>query len=196
MDHDQRRLEIAAAAWQVIVRDGLDRTSIRAIAYELGASTAMVTHYFRNKYELTIFALEQTFNSVLEDMQASIQGLQGIERLERMIISALPLEASSAKDWQVWVAFLGYAVGRENLIQEHRRRYQLPQQIICKELADIQAAKLICSDLNLKFEANALIALVDGIGTGLVINPEQFHAEQQKHIVRRHIKMLLPPKIN
>ncbi len=191
MSHDQRRMEVADAAWRVIVREGLDRTSIRAIAYELGSSTAVVTHYFRNKDELTIFALEQVFEKVLEDMEASTQGRQGIERLEQMIFSALPFKASSVQGWQVWVAFLGYAIGRENLIQEHQKRYELLQKIICKELADLQTAKLIRNDLDVALEANALIALVDGIGTGIVINPGQFHAEQQQYLVRRHIKTSL-----
>ncbi len=59
MGYDDRRLEVAQAAWRVIVREGLDRTSMRAIAQELGSSTGVVTHYFRDKEELILFALEQ-----------------------------------------------------------------------------------------------------------------------------------------
>ncbi len=33
--------------------------------------------------------------------------------------------------------------------------------------------------------------LVDGIGTGVVICPEQFSAEQQQYLVRRHIYALV-----
>ncbi|MBD1999608.1 TetR family transcriptional regulator C-terminal domain-containing protein [Leptolyngbya sp. FACHB-671] len=40
-------------------------------------------------------------------------------------------------------------------------------------------------------EANALIALVDGIGTELVINPEKFTAEQQQYLVRRYLNAVL-----
>jgi hypothetical protein len=39
-------------------------------------------------------------------------------------------------------------------------------------------------------EANALIALVDGIGTGVVICPDQFSAEQQRYLVHQHIHAL------
>jgi BetI-type transcriptional repressor, C-terminal len=61
-------------------------------------------------------------------------------------------------------------------------------------LADLQAANLIRADIDLMLEANAIVALVDGIGTGSVIYPEQFSAEQQKYLVRRHINVLLIPK--
>jgi AcrR family transcriptional regulator len=191
MNYDDRRIEVAKAAWQVIVREGLDRTSMRAIAQELGSSTGVVTHYFRDKEELTLFALEQVFENVVEEMRASAKGRQGIDRLEQMIFAALPLEAIDRDDWKVWVAFLGYSIGREHIVQEHRKRYDFLRQIICQELTDLQTAKLIRVDLDLTLEANALIALVDGIGSGVVICPEQFSAEQQQYLVRRQINALL-----
>lgn len=191
MSYDDRRIEVAQAAWRVIVREGLDRTSMRAIAQELGSSTGVVTHYFRDKEELTLFALERVFENVAEEMKACAKRWQGIDRLEQMIFVALPLEKIDRDDWKVWVAFLGYSIGREHLVQEHRKRYDFLRQIICQELADLQTAKLIRADLDLTLEANALIALVDGIGTGVVICPEQFSAEQQQYLVRRHINALV-----
>lgn len=191
MSYDDRRIEVTEAAWRVIVREGLDRTSIRAIAQELGCSTGVITHYFRDKDEITLFALERIFENLLRDLEAYADGRKGIERLEQMLFSVLPLEARGIPGWQVWVAFLGYAIGRETLVQEHRKRYDFLRKIIHQELIDLQAAKLIRDDLDLILEANALIALVDGIGTSLVINPEQFHPDQQRYLVQRHIKTLL-----
>ncbi len=191
MSYDDRRLEVTEAAWRVIVREGLDRASMRAIAQELGSSTGVVTHYFRDKDELTLFALERVFENLLEDIKISAKGRQGIERLEQMIFAALSFEARGLPGWQVWVAFLGYAIGRETLVQEHQKRYDFFRQIIREELADLQAARLIRSDLDLTLEANALIALVDGVGIGVIINPEQFHSDQQRYLVQRHIKLLL-----
>lgn len=190
MGYDDRRLEVAQAAWRVIVREGLDRTSMRAIAQELGSSTGVVTHYFRDKEELILFALEQVVETTLEYMRACAKKRQGIDRLEQMIFAALPLEDSDRADWKVWIAFLGYSIGREHLIQQHQKRYDQIRQILYQELADLQVAKLIRADLDLTLEANALIALVDGIGTGVVICPEQFSAEQQRYLVHQHIHAL------
>jgi AcrR family transcriptional regulator len=191
MSYEERRIEVAKAAWQVIIREGLDRTSMRAIAQELGSSTGVVTHYFRDKEELILFALGLVFENVAAEMAARSQGHQGIDRLAQMMFVALPLEQIDRDDWKVWVAFLGYSIGREHLVQEHRKRYDLLRQIIAQELADLQTAQLIRADLDLTLEANALIALVDGIGTGVVICPEQFSATQQQYLVRRHINNLL-----
>ena len=191
MNYKGRRLEVTEAAWRVIVREGLDRTSMRAIAQELGSTTGVVTHYFRDKDELTLFALEQVFKNLFQDMTASVKGKRGLERLEQMIFAALPVEPSGIRGWQIWIAFLGYAIGREKLIEEHRKRYDSLQQMIHQELTSLQLAKLIREDIDLMLEANVLIALVDGIGTGCVIRPEQFHADQQRHLVRRHIRTSL-----
>ena len=188
MSYNERRLEVAQAAWRVIVREGLDRTSMRAVAQELGASTGVVTHYFRDKEALILFALERVFENTLAAMQAKAQERQGLERLEQMLLMALPLEGSDQADWKVWVAFLCYSIGRKHLVQEHQKRYAVLRQMLAQVLADLQAAKLIRAELDVMLEANALIALVDGIGTGFVICPEQFSAEQQQYLVRRQIK--------
>jgi AcrR family transcriptional regulator len=190
-NYSDRRLEVTEAAWRTIVREGLDRTSMRAIAQELGSTTGVVTHYFRDKDELMLFALERVFENLFKDMAACAEGKHGLERLEQMIFAALPFEPNGIRGWQIWIAFLGYAIGRENLIQEHRKRYDSLRQMICQELIDLQTAKLIRKDINPTLEANALIALVDGIGTGSAINPEYFHPDQQHYLVQRHIKALL-----
>ncbi|MEO0458211.1 MAG: TetR/AcrR family transcriptional regulator [Cyanobacteria bacterium P01_A01_bin.114] len=195
MHYDDRRVEVADAAWRVIAREGLDRASMRAIAQELGSSTGVVTHYFRNKEDLTLFALERVFENVLADIKACAETWEGIDRLEQMIFLALPLGAGDRDDWKVWMAFLGYSIGREHLVQAHQKRYAVLRQLLRQALADLQTAGLICSDLDLTFEANTLIALVDGISTGVVIDPEQFSAAQQKYLVRRHISLLKPQPI-
>lgn len=79
---------------------------------------------------------------------------------------------------------LGYSIGREHLVREHQKRYDVLRQIIYQELADLQTAKLIRADLDLTLEANALIAFVDGISMRVVICPNQFSAEQQQYLVR------------
>ena len=192
MSKSDRRSEVTQAAWRVIIREGLDKTSMRAIAKELGSSTGVVTHYFRDKNELMLFVLERIFENLHEEIKSSTKEQQGIERLERMVLAALPLKPNSLDGWKVWIAFLGYAIGREKLVREHQKRYDFLRKILCQELAELQAAKLIQTNLDLTFEANALIALVDGIGTGIVINPLQFSSDRQRYLVQRHIKALLP----
>ncbi len=56
VNHDERREEIAEAAWRVIERHGPDGANLRKIASEAGHTTGVITHYFRNKRQLMVFA--------------------------------------------------------------------------------------------------------------------------------------------
>lgn len=191
MNNSDRRLEVAEAAWRVIIREGLNRTSMRAIAQELGSTTGVVTHHFRNKDELMLFAFERVIQKTINQMQTSMKGLTGLDRLEQMILAPLPLQSGDEVGWKIWVAFLGQAIGHEYLIKEHQHRYAQICEIIIKELKDLQIAKLIRADIDLQLEATALIALIDGIGTGFVVNSINFSPQQQKYLVQRYIYSLL-----
>lgn len=184
--HD-RRVEVSDAAWRVIVREGLDRTSMRAIAQELGSTTGVVTHYFRDKDELMLFALDRVIAKTISNMQASMEGLAGWERFERMLLQPLPLQPEDGAEWKIWLAFLGYAIGHERLMAEHRRRYVDLRQLALKELQALQAANLIRADLDLTLEANALIALIDGLGISFVIDPTHFSPDKQRYLIQRYI---------
>ena len=52
VDHEVRRQELVEAAWRVINRIGLERTTIREIATESGCSTGALAHYFRTKDDI------------------------------------------------------------------------------------------------------------------------------------------------
>ena len=54
-DHDKRRREIADVAVRLIAREGLEAVTVRRIAAEVGYSTTVVTHYFKNKHELLLW---------------------------------------------------------------------------------------------------------------------------------------------
>ena len=119
MAQSDRRLEVSEAAWRVIVREGLDRTSMRAIAAEMNCTTGVVTHYFRNKQELILFALHQVTERLKLLMEKVVVDLSGRERLVEMLSSFLPIDQERQDILRVWIAFLGYAVGREDLMADH-----------------------------------------------------------------------------
>jgi AcrR family transcriptional regulator len=172
--HDARRIEVTKAAWRVIIRDGLDRTSIRAIAHELDLTTSVVTHYFRDKDALMSFILE-TINDHLETrQQRSITSESGIARLEQLILSALPLDDKGRTEWTIWMAFVGYAIGRETLLEAHRKRSRHNFATIAAELESLKTQKLIRTDVDCLFEAKTILALIDGFGLNLVLDPENF----------------------
>lgn len=191
MSQRDRRLEVCQAAWRVIVREGLDRTSMRAIAQELGCTTGVVTHYFRDKQELILFALHQVTESLLKIMQAQREQVLGVERLLNMISAFLPLDGERQAILKVWLAFLGYAVGRDSLMAEHQQSAAQLREVILQELQALGAAKLIRDDVDLELEANALLALANGVSLDFLIQAKRLSPEQQQQVIRRYFDEML-----
>lgn len=198
MVHQDRRLEVAAAAWQVIVREGLDRTSLRAIAQEMGCTTGVVTHYFRNKQALILFALHQVTERLQVLMEEAIVVTErsrsaeqsGSDRLVAILCSLLPLDRERQEILQVWVAFLGFAVGREALMVEHQQSAAQLRQVVIQELQMLQATQVIRADLDPEIEANVLLALGNGLSLDSLIQAQSLSPEQQEAAIRRYVETL------
>ena len=192
MVQQDRRLEVSEAAWRVIVREGLDRTSMRAIAQEMNCTTGVVTHYFRNKQELILFALHQVTERLQGLMQVAIANVSGIDRLVAMLSSFLPVDQERQAILRVWVAFLGYAVGREDLMAEHRQSAGQLRQVMIQELATLQDQGIIRSDVEPESEANVLLALVNGVSLDTLVQAQRLSAEQQQKVLQNYVYGLRP----
>ena len=187
MIQTDRRIEVSEAAWRVIVRDGLDRTSMRAIAYEMSCTTGVVTHYFRNKQELILFALHQVTEKLQKMMEQAVANVAGRDRLVAMLSSFLPIDKERQEILRVWVAFLGYAVGREGLMADHRQSAGELRQVIIQELVTLQEQGEISADISPEQEANVLLALVNGISLDSLIQTKSLSHEQQKAVLQRYV---------
>ncbi|MGB0560246.1 MAG: TetR/AcrR family transcriptional regulator [Spirulinaceae cyanobacterium] len=191
MTQQDRRLEVAEAAWRVIVREGLDRTSMRAIAQEMGCTTGVVTHYFRNKQELILFALHQVAERLQKLMEQAVAEQSGGDRLVAMLSSFLPIDQERQEILRVWVAFLGYAVGRDDLMVDHQESAGQLRQMVMQELVELQQQQIIKSDINPEMEANVLLALVNGVSLDTLIQRNHLNPHQQKTALRNYVNGLL-----
>lgn len=186
-----RRVEVSEAAWRVIVREGLDRTSMRAIAQEMNCTTGVVTHYFRNKEALILFALAQVTERLKVLMESALKNVSGTERLVVMLSAFLPIDVQRQEILKVWVAFLGYAVGRDSLMAEHQQSAAQLRTMIIQELKHLQTHQLIRAEIDPEIESNALLALGNGVSLDSLIQANKLNADQQQWIIRRYIEQVL-----
>ena len=191
VSQQERRLEVSEAAWRVIVREGLDLTSMRAIAQEMNCTTVVVTHYFRNKEALILFALNQVTNRLQVLMKTALEGVSGTERLVVMLSAFLPIDLQRQEILKVWVAFLGYAVGRDQLMAEHQQSAAELRTVIIQELKRLQADRLIRADIDPETESNALLALGNGVSLDSLIQANKLSTDQQQNVIRRYIAQVL-----
>ena len=184
------RLKVAAAALELISRQGLKGASLRAIALELNCTTGVLTHYFRNKDELLLFVLETIMTRLSEIMVKQAIGIQGLVRLKVMMLAILPITSELITIWRAWLAFIGASLGDPELVNEHKRHYANFKAFIRQEFAELQIAGEIDSKLNLDFEAAAWIATFDGIGVNMIAAPQSYSIEELDTLVGRYLKTL------
>jgi AcrR family transcriptional regulator len=189
-NHEERRRDVCEAAWTVIARDGLEATSLRAIAFELGMTTGVLMHYFKDREELISFAIEEIMNRVTIRIDQLLEGKEGFDRIEAMLLAGLPIDDKNQRGWKIWLAVTGASVGKANLLAQHQARYATIRNRLVKELKSLQKNGLVSKPLNINLEADAMVELTDGIGVGWFIDPDRYSAHRQKAAVRRHIDCL------
>lgn len=177
------REEVAEAAWRVILRDGLHKASMRAIATELGATTGVVTYHFHDKAELLLFALDRLGTAIVRDMDAALAGVTGIERVRRILRTTLPLGPRQVAGWKLWVSFVGLAMSDTKLRDEHQRRLAILNGRLEFEIRALQARGDLSVEIDARHEADALVALSDGIGLGYTLRPKAYPPDKQWAIV-------------
>ena len=164
---------------------------MRAIAQEMNCTTGVVTHYFRNKESLILFALNQVTERLQVLMKNALENVSGTERLVVMLSAFLPIDLQRQEILRVWVAFLGYAVGRDKLMAEHQQSAAGLRTVIIQELKRLQADQLIRADVDPETESNALLALGNGVSLDSLIQANRLSVDQQQLVIRRYIEQVL-----
>ncbi len=181
------REEVAEAAWRVILRDGLPKASMRAIATELGATTGVVTYHFHDKAELLLFALDRLGTAIVRDMDAALTGVTGVERVRRILRTTLPLGPREVAGWKLWMSFVSLALNDKDLRDEHQRRLEILNGRLEFEIRALQARGDLPAAIDARHEADALVALSDGIGLGYTLRPAAYPPEKQWAIVEGYL---------
>ena len=86
---------------------------MRVVAEEAGVSTGMLNHYFANRQDLLMHALEYVSQRAHGRMVAAIEGLPpGRERLTALLDSMLAdgEDQDAGETWRVWINAYGEAV--------------------------------------------------------------------------------------
>jgi len=189
VDHVQRRSELAEAARRVIGRAGLEGATIRAISEEAGFSTGVLTHYFADKNALVLAALSVTVERSRHKMAAhgSETGVAAIRRLMR---AELIVDDEDRVDQRVWLAFYAQAPFSDVLAAEERALDHGWRGLIIRLLAQAVEAGALRTGLDLAFEADRILALVDGVSAMATFDPRYWSKRRQQDLLDRHLSTL------
>ncbi len=166
VDHHQRRTLIADALMRVAAQHGLEAVSLRHVAAEAGVTSGMVQHYFRNKDEMVVFAMEvvKTNISARNATDAPGEDAPIADVVRALFVQLLPLDETRRTEGRVALAFLAYAAARPEIGTAVRADNALLREVITERIRTAQAVEQIRTDLDAEHLATALMALVEGLG--------------------------------
>lgn len=186
VDIDERRQELAAAAAQLIAREGVGAATMRGVAAEAGWTTGALTHYFADKRELLLF----TFRASLAQRHAARTARGDVEPADELVQSlerALPVDEDRRRHWMVTVAFCAQAAGDDELSHAQRDAYRTFRARIA---GLVDAAGIAVGDAA-EARAEQLIAVADGIALQALFAPDDWPRRRQLTRLRQTIDPLI-----
>lgn len=185
-----RREAVVHAAWRVAARDGLAAVTIRAIAKEIGYTTGIVMHHFPTKEAIIEEMIERLYKGLREIYLAAMDGAPSAERLERLLLSALPLEPSLVFGWKLSVVLQGEALRSSRIAGLHRGYYRRFEDDIREELGRMREAGLVPESTDLAVATARLMVVVEGIGANFALRPRAMPPRLQRLLLKQELAML------
>jgi AcrR family transcriptional regulator len=98
------REKLLDAALTLFARDGVDRTSVRAIAERAGVAVGLLYNYFAGKDALLAAVFERSMDGVRASFTYADAGATPAERLERLLRGSAELVERNRDFWSVLYA--------------------------------------------------------------------------------------------
>ncbi len=157
--------EIAAAAKRVIIREGLEATTLRDISREGGFTTGVLTHHFPDKQALIAGVFAATSRAWIAEARAAMRAAATVpELLSAFVAVAVPRDPERRAEWRLWAEMWTYAGRDRAFVAELEAADALWEQEIRALLERVRDEGLLPPAIDLDIEAAVLARLVDGLG--------------------------------
>jgi AcrR family transcriptional regulator len=193
VDHDERREELLDAVWRVIVRDGLEKATIRSIAKETGWSSGVLAHYFVDKDDILVSALRLAHERIAARWEEKLAGLSGLAALRELVLDNLPLDDERERETRFlmnyWSRSMRTAGGEAREPVSWRRGPLLVDRLTglvqeAKDRGEVGDGES-AGDLG-----ERLLALIDGLSLHALLDPERVTRERQVALVQQELDRL------
>lgn len=194
-DHTARRAQIADALVRVAARDGLHAATMRSVATEAGVSLRLVQYYFHTKSGLLTGALQhleqQSHRRWAERLAGLPDPVPPRAFVEAFLTEALPTDEPSRVFHLVGTSYAMLALTDPELATpDFAAGIGRLQQQLTDALTRAADHGELAPGLAPRQEAARLVALANGLGTGLLAGQHTTAAATE--LARYHLDQLFP----
>jgi AcrR family transcriptional regulator len=183
VDHEERREEVIAAVWRVIARDGLESSTIRAMAKETGASAGILAHYFKDKDDILTYALKLSHRRIRERQNKKLDGLTGLEALKALVLDNLPLDEERELETRLEISYWARSLTRAEVTKVQRAEAAILHKRMVDLVLEAQSLGEIDKGQSPEMIVERLHALIDGLSVHALIHRKRVSNETQTAII-------------
>ncbi|MBW2370498.1 MAG: TetR/AcrR family transcriptional regulator [Deltaproteobacteria bacterium] len=190
-NHETKREEIAQAALRAFLRYGIERVAIKDIGFELGCTTGLIQHYFRNKEEILLFAKDFLYGKTVDRAKAAAKGKRGLDKLRAVCHALVPLTDEHVEEGTVLIMFAAYFINKQNWKPFEQNINNAGLLFYMDGLKEMVEDGNLPGDADLKFLEFAFASMVEGMANNIVIPKEKHPPRQLKKMIDQIIDSLL-----
>ena len=183
VDHEERREEVIAAVWRVIARDGLESSTIRAMARETGASAGILAHYFKDKDDILTYALKLSHRRIRDRQNKKLDGLTGLEALKALVLDNLPLDEERELETRLEISYWARSLTRAEVTKVQRAEAAILHKRMIGLVLEAQRLGEIEKGQSPEMIVERLHALIDGLSVHALIHRKRVSNQTQTAII-------------
>lgn len=190
VDHDERRQKLLEASWRVIVRSGLEKTTIRELAKESGYSHGTWAYYFEDKEDILVSALRLQHKRIEARIARHLAEHDGIDALRLVILESLPLDEQRLFEAQLEMNFWVRAMTTEQVGEYVISVFQDFQRLLKKLVRRSREAGQLTTKLADDEVVSEVVLLIDALSVEAALSPTLTPPKRQKALVDHLLQQL------
>ncbi|WP_026555622.1 TetR/AcrR family transcriptional regulator [Arthrobacter sp. 35W] len=200
VDADARREDVADALFRVVRRDGFAAVSLRTVAREAELALGSVRHYFGSQSELMDYSFRLVAARIHARVEELLAPLEDAEHTDLeslldgcvdVLAQLLPLDEVRQEEATVLLSFALAARTAPLLHSAGQDSYRGTAAAVGRIILLLLDSGAAAPELVPLLEAERLMAVVDGLGLHMLVQPEWAGGEQALATLRTHLSSLM-----
>lgn len=189
IDHETKKLDIAHAAWKILLKEGMGAASVRNIAKEAGITLGALRYYFASQDELLAYTEELVHADLTErTTELFMAELPPTEKILNLLVGLLPEEGGGNSASEARLIFKMHAKYSRKFYDRGRDSvYQGVRSI----LSNLVMLNLLKKDTDLAMETDRLYALMEGLAMEIMLRGSELKPDYAQNILETHIHSII-----